>query len=203
MSNFKIKIMQKNTLKILTLSILTTLTINTMAQTKEHIDTKTYIKKNNLSTAVSAEVIINKSPEEVWKVISNWGDAYLYTSGLDKSYCTSEAKKGIESKRHCDIGKGSVEEEILIYEENVRMILQVSEFNMPMMKKIIVEFELFNQGGKTRLRQTMAYKMPLGKLMKGKMKSNLKINVHGIKHYIETGDSKIAKDPKQLKKLYY
>lgn len=191
-------------MKFFLLTILTTLTFSTMAQSHEHINTKSFLKEQQLSTAVSAEVHINENIETVWATISNWGDAYIYTPGLDKSYCTSTAQKGPESKRHCDIGKGSVEEEILFYDGQSRFILQVTEFNnVPMIKKIIVEFEILQEGDHTLLKQTMAYKMPMGKLMKGKMKSGVKNNVYAAKHYIETGDAAVAKDPKQLKALYY
>ena len=169
-----------------------------------HVKDNAFMKQEKLSAAVTEEVVINQPIEKVWAVVANWGDAYLYTPGLDASRCSTPEKEGLKSKRHCDIGKGSVKEEILLFEPQKRMILQVYEFNkVPMIKKIIVEFELMPEGNKTRLVQTMAYKMPMGKLMKGKIGKGIKDNVHGIKHYIETGDTTVAKDPKQLKKLYY
>jgi len=94
-------------------------------QTNNHIYEKEFIKENKLSAAVTEEVIIDANKEDVWKVISNWGEAYIYTPGLDKSHCTGEAKTGLQSKRHCDIGKGSVEEEVLLWEEGERFIQQV------------------------------------------------------------------------------
>lgn len=194
----------KAKIKILVITFLTITTIQAMAQSKEHINTKSYLKEHKLSASVESEVLIDKSPKEVWAVISNWGDAYLYTPGLDKSYCTTDSAVGISSKRHCVIGSGSVEEQIILFEDQSRFILEVWEFkDIPMITKIVVEFEIFEEGGRTRLRQTMAYKMPMGKLMKGKMRSNIRNNVHAIKHYIETGEADVAKDPKQLKKLYY
>ncbi len=176
-----------------------------MAQSKSHVYDKAFIKENKLSSAVVHEVIINSNKEKVWALISNWGDAYIYTPGLDKSYCTGEEKSGLKSKRHCDIGKGYVEEEVLIWEEGSRFVQQVYEMDkIPMMKKIIVELEVIEVGeAKSKLIYAMAYKMPLGKLMKGMISKNIKTNALATKHYIETGDSKTSKDPKLLKKLYH
>jgi len=75
---------------------------------------------------------------------------------------------------------------------------------VPMVKKIIAEFQVIGiSKDKSKLVYSMAYKMPFGKLMKGKIRKNVKNNAYATKHYIETGDAITAKNPKKLKKLYY
>ncbi|MEZ5017384.1 MAG: SRPBCC family protein [Flavipsychrobacter sp.] len=179
------------------------LTSTTMAQNVYHVTQTKFITDHNLSAAVSNTVVINKPINEVWELISNWGDAYIYTPGLDKSYCTTDSKNGLASKRHCDIGKGSVEESIVAYEDMSYFILEVYQIDMPMIKKLFAEFEVTDLGeGKTKFTLSMAYKMPLGKIMKGKIKNNVTTNSYAIKHYLETGDAQTSKNAKKIKQLY-
>ena len=175
-----------------------------MAQSNYHIYQKKYLKENKLSAAVMYQVEIDKPVGDVWEVVSNWGDAYVYTPGLDYSYCFGD-KTGKKSRRHCDIGKGYVKEEVLLWEEGKRFIQQVYEIGkIPMIKKIVVELEVEAiSENKTKLYYFMAYKMPLGKLMKGSIHKNIKTNAYATKHFIETKDASVAKNPKKLKELYF
>lgn len=176
-----------------------------MLKPQEHIYQKHYVKQHKLSAVVVHEVVIHKSRQEVWDVVSNWGDAYIFTPGLDSSYCPRTEKTGLSSKRHCDVGKGSVEEEVLLWEPGKRFIQQVYEMqNVPMIKKIVVELEIEDIDQEScKLIYAMAYKMTMGKLMKGTMSKNIKTNAYSVKHYVETGDATVAKDAKKIQQLYF
>ena len=150
-------------------------------------------------TSIIREVIIKAPRQQVWDILSDFGNAYRMGPTISKSYLTSEQTSGIDTTRHCDFTMmgASVDERIVGWDEGKLLEIGFDNWeNLPGMVSMGAEFSLSDEGENTRLRAIMNYKVGMGVV--GKMMNSAMVKpmntrnwdnyVAGIRHYIETGE---------------
>ena len=53
-------------------------------------------------TRIAHEVAIDAPKQNVWEVLSDFGNVYRTSPNIIKSYLTSDQKQGVGTTRHCD-----------------------------------------------------------------------------------------------------
>lgn len=161
-------------------------------------------------TNIHQELVINSSPEHMWKVLAQYGDVSLFHAGVEESYkvegSQNEARLGGE--RVCnivDLGiKIVLKERIFNYTEGEGYQYEVYEWKNFPIRKMLFGFKIRQDKNKnTLLRIDIDYKAKpafLSPLLAGKMKRLANDVLLGYKHYAETGEKKVP--IKLLRKRY-
>jgi len=151
-----------------------------------------------MTTSLKKEILINAPKEKVWSVVSDYGNVYLTSPNVAKSFITSDKKSGVGATRHCDFvggGNVAVEEVITNWKDGESLTIDITEFkNFPMIKSLEGDFSVKSQGSQTLLSGIVTYEMLnfFGKIMNVlMMKRTLNKNwanfLAGIKYNVETG----------------
>ena len=149
-------------------------------------------------TTIARTVWIDAPRQKVWDVLADFGNVYLTSPNIKKSYLTSEQETGVGTTRHCDLNMmgAQLEERIVGWEEGQSLKINIYEWkNMPIIKSMDAEFTLSDERDGTRLQATMDYQLgmgPLGAMMDAMMMKSQNSKgwaefLAGIKHYAETG----------------
>ena len=149
---------------------------------------------------ISRKIRIDAPVEQVWKVVSRFGDIEEFNPGVPKSYLTSEQSAGIGSTRHCDltIPGASIEERVIEWEENRLYSVEIYDGEkVPPFARATASFELKGDGDGTEVDFTLAYTLKMGII--GRLMDALMVRrqfaktaegiVAGLKHYCETGQT--------------
>ena len=98
----------------------------------------------------SLSIIISASKEEIWNVLSEFDQIYLWAENVDHSCFHSEQKTGVGTTRRIQQGPNVVLETITCWEEPVNLSYQI-EGLPPVFKKVTNSWKLFDEGLKTRV----------------------------------------------------
>lgn len=165
-------------------------------------------------TLIKREIEINKSKEQVWKALADFGNICHGHPGVSKSWITSDKKEGIGATRHCDFTMmgASAEEKIIEWNEGKNIKIEVYQLNkLPGIDTMKLDLAIRENGFNTILSSTMEYTMKNGffdfmnsLMMKNRNAKLLDGIMAGHKLYIETGTivtDKTKLDLKEVKKL--
>ena len=150
-------------------------------------------------TTVTREVWINAPVEEVWALLADFGNIYLFNPNVPKSYLTSSQQQGVGTTRHCDlnVAGASIEERIVDWQEGKSMTIDIYEGKKsPPFKTALATIRVASEKGGTKVTGTLEYKMkfgPVGSLMdvamvKPQFGKAWSLLFAGLKHYAETGE---------------
>ena len=126
-------------------------------------------------TSITRTVWIDAPRQKVWDVLADFGNVYLTSPSIEKSYLTSEQKTGVGTTRHCDLNMmgAQLEERIVGWEEGKELKINIYQWkNMPMIRSMDAAFTLSDERNGTRLQATMDYHLgmgPLGAMMDAMM----------------------------------
>ena len=151
-------------------------------------------------TTLTRKVHIDAPKEKVWEILADFGNIYLFSPGVPKSYLTSDQQRGVGTTRHCDVSGGpiqnaSVEERIIGWNEGESMQIEIYEgTKTPPFKKAVGTISVKEDNGGTLVTGTLAYSLkfgPVGYLMDklmvtsqfGKAWTGV---LAGLKYYAET-----------------
>lgn len=149
---------------------------------------------------IHEEMPVNVTPEQMWQVLSRYGDISNFHAGVVESHSLdgniNEAKIGCE--RECnivDMGlKIQLKERIVNYQEGVGYQYDVFEWKNFPLRKMLFGFAISEDvQGKTRLRIDIDYKAKpafLTPLMAWKMRVLVHDVLLGYKHFAETGEKR-------------
>jgi carbon monoxide dehydrogenase subunit G len=98
----------------------------------------------------SLSITISTSKEEIWNVLSEFDQIYLWAENVDHSCFHSEQKTGVGTTRRIQQGPNVVLETITCWEEPVNLSYQI-EGLPPVFKKVTNSWKLFDEGLKTRV----------------------------------------------------
>jgi len=98
----------------------------------------------------SLSITISASKEEIWNVLSEFDQIYLWAENVDHSCFHSEQKTGVGTTRRIQQGPNVVLETITCWEEPVNLSYQI-EGLPPVFKKVTNSWKLFDEGLKTRV----------------------------------------------------
>ena len=98
----------------------------------------------------SLSITISASKEEIWNVLSEFDQFYLWAENVDHSCFHSEQKTGVGTTRRIQQGPNVVLETITCWEEPVNLSYQI-EGLPPVFKKVTNSWKLFDEGLKTRV----------------------------------------------------
>lgn len=154
--------------------------------------------------------IVNATKEDVWKVISNYGDIYKFNPVVRKSYITSSQNQGIGATRVCELfPTGKLSETIKEWFEGEGFLLEVIPIEkLPPVKNFTTSFGVEKlSGNKTRVSISLNYQMKLGItgkiinkiLIQPKLEDSIDGLLRGLKLHLEKGV--LIKDTKHLNKL--
>jgi len=157
-------------------------------------------KQMNLKN-IYEEMPIDVTPEQVWQVLSVYGDVSSFHGGVDNSHkvegSVNQAKIGGE--RVCniiDMGlKIQLKERIIDYQEGVGYQYEVYEWKNFPLRKMFFKFSMRESfDGHTLLRLDIDYKAKpaiLTSIMAWKMRILIHDVLLGYKHYTQTGEKKV------------
>lgn len=166
-------------------------------------------KQMNLKN-IFEEIPVDVTPEQMWQVLSIYGDVSSFHGGVEHSYkvegSVNQAKIGGE--RVCnivDMGlKIQLKERIIDYQEGIGYQYEVYEWKNFPLRKMFFKFSIRNNSdGNSWLRLDIDYKAKpsiLTPLMAWKMRILTHDVLLGYKHYAETGDKKVP--AQTLRKKY-
>lgn len=154
------------------------------------------------------QIVINSAKENVWNVLANIGDVYKFHPGVEKSYCTTNKKEGLEAARVCEVYPSTkVLETVKEWEQGQRYLLEIDPIEKaPPVKNFTAEVQVKQLSKEqTQVSLIMNYDMKLGilgqlmnKLMiEAKFQEAINDLLKGLKIYMEEG--KEVKDVKALK----
>jgi len=160
----------------------------------------TQLKERIALTKIIVEEFVNAPIEEVCKSWDDFGAIARFAPNLKKSYLLEgSAKTGLGAKRHCDLadGKNYLQEEIIEYIPNERLVIDIFDGSMPM-KSGTAAFDLKSLGSNhTKVTMTMDFVPKFGvagkvmmSAMKPKFRSLLQSMLKGNADYVQ--DGKIA-----------
>ena len=140
--------------------------------------------------------IISATKEDVWKVLSNYGDIYKFNPGISKSYITSVNNEGIGASRICELLPiGKVSETVKEWEEGDGFLIQVTPIEkLPPIKNFMSHFSIEKLSINTsRVTVSINYKMKLGVtgkilnkvLIQPKLENSIDDLLSGLKVHIE------------------
>jgi hypothetical protein len=164
------------------------------------------------TTTIKRKIKIQKSKDEVWKAIADFGNICHGHPNVKTSFVTSDKKHGIGATRHCDFTmmKATAEERAIEWNDGQNIKIEIYELkNMPGIDKAYLDLRLnfvsenetelsgiFEYSMKNKLFETLnslAMKRSNGKLINGIMA--------GHKKYIETGVIVNDKTPLDLSQV--
>ena len=145
----------------------------------------------------SITVNVNASTEQVWRVISNYGNVHIYNPLVERTSILSSNDRGLGAKRLCDFfDKTSVVEEVTQWDEGKGFTAVLSEGSMPL-KTAHVTMRVISTGHKTSdVTIEMEYDVkfgPMGKLMdvlmmRNRIKMMFKKVLKGLDDHITSGE---------------
>ncbi len=144
------------------------------------------------------EIWIDAPKRRVWEILADFGNTYLYSPSIPKSYTINGNPTGLGAERHCDLNIAGawVEERIVEWDEGQMMSIQIYDGKKtPPWKNASGTFYVSERGNGTQVRFEFAYEMkygPVGALMDrflvqpqfGKAIGGV---LAGLKHYTEKG----------------
>lgn len=164
----------------------------------------------NKSKTILNQVIVEGSPQQVWKVLKAYGTVSNFNATIDESYMldqsTGEAKLGAEREIHIPNGINNIinKERIVAYVDGVYYTYDVYETENFPTKQMEVTYGVRRNGsGQTVLFSRMEYEMNNylnTRMFKGKLKKSNFDSLLSFKNYIETGE--MNTDLKELRKRY-
>lgn len=144
-------------------------------------------------TKLLNEIVINAPRDKVWGILSNIEMLEQYDPITVSSKAVSELKSGIGASRKCDVQpNGWFKEQVTEWENERAITFQLYECTLPV-KNLKHSYILEDLGGKTRVVQTMEYKLKygvIGNLMdtfmvRKKWDDGIKLFFKGLKDYAE------------------
>ncbi|MDJ0754948.1 MAG: SRPBCC family protein [Ardenticatenaceae bacterium] len=143
--------------------------------------------------SVTQEVVIQAPRSKVWDVLSNLGDVYQYSTNVEFSEYVTDHKSGVGAARKCDLGSAWVTERVTAWSDLEGYTLEIADGGgLGPLKRMLVSFQLYEEGPETRVQQTMAYQMKgglisplLGLMAGGQMRKAIEVNLHGLKTFVE------------------
>ena len=98
----------------------------------------------------SLSITISASKEEIWNVLSEFDQIYLWAENVDHSCFHSEQITGVGTTRRIQQGPNVVLETVTCWEEPVHLSYQIE--GLPsVFKKVTNSWKLFDEGSKTRV----------------------------------------------------
>ena len=102
----------------------------------------------------SNSLIVSASKEEIWNVLSDFDQIYLWAENVDHSCFLSEQTTGVGTTRGVQQGPNVVLETVTSWEEPIRLSYQIE--GLPkVFKKVTNSWKLFDEGAKTRVELTV------------------------------------------------
>lgn len=86
---------------------------------------------------ITREVWIDTPRQKVWKVLADFGNVYLTSPNITKSYATSDQETGLGATRHCDLTLfgANLEERIVGWDEGHSLKIDIYDWeNLPIIK---------------------------------------------------------------------
>lgn len=154
------------------------------------------------------EVTINASREKVWDALfTKFGEVHLYNPNIDGSHYIKGEGGSVGCERQCNLdSKTKILERITSAETNKRMSVDIYDGNMPMLDRMLVDFELRELlPNRTVIVFTARFTTKpsfMGVMMKPVMKSKLTDVLIGLKYFLETGKPVSKNTYKPIKKSY-
>ena len=150
---------------------------------------------------IHEEIKIQASPEQMWKVISQYGDVSNFHAGVVKSYKTGDSSNqaSLGCERVCeivDLGLNiTLKERIVDFVEGKSYKYEVYEWKNFPLRRMLFGFTIVEiSPNQTVLAVDIEYKAKpaiLTPLMAGKMRSLARDVLLGYKHYAETGEIRV------------
>ena len=159
-------------------------------------------------SSFKVDVSINGSKDKVWQALyERFGETAIFNPNIISSeYIKGDSGKlGCERECYLD-SKTYVKEKIVEVESTDSFSVDIYETNMPMMKTMIVRFDLF-EVSKTNTNVSMTFNYNtspsfMAAIMKIPMKSKLGKLLIGLKYFIETGKTMQDSDFRSIFKTY-
>ena len=161
----------------------------------------------------SASIHIDKSREQAWQILRNFGVAHNYVPGIIKTEITTEQKEGVGASREVfQTQKRSLSETVIQWNEGSGFTIRLHRGEkgpIPPMKTATYTYTLEDDGDGCRIINSMSFDLGDG-LLAGMLngviarvvQKNLDDVTLGMKHYYETGEAVTPEIRKQLKKKY-
>jgi len=138
------------------------------------------------------KILINASPEEVWKILADPARLDQYDPVTKKSELISRIIAGLGTERKCETANGWFKDKITEWQPFEKLTFTLTGCNQPM-KSLTHSYTLKKTGNQTEVSQVMEYTMKfgiIGKLLDalvGKRTSDKQIKkfFHGLKEYVE------------------
>lgn len=142
-------------------------------------------------------IIIDASPEDVWKVLADPARLDQYDPVTKRSELVSKITTGLGAERKCTTSTGWFSDKITEFEPFEKLTFTLTGCNQPM-KSLTHAYSLKAIGHQTEVSQVMKYTMKYGLLgslldvLIGKRQSDkqIKLFFKGLKAYIENRVSK-------------
>ncbi len=160
---------------------------------------------------IEYEMVVNVAPEKAWEILASYGDVGTYHAGLNSSSSIngSPNEAEMDCERICYIPRTKrkeimVKEKIIAIKEGEYYTYDVYEWENFPIKKMHNTFGVkTNDKGETVIYQITNFRMKPGfltGLMKGRLRKGAREALISYKHYMETGEKRVAL--KELKKTY-
>jgi hypothetical protein len=145
----------------------------------------------------STRIKINATKQEVWAVLSDFGEIYRWNPGVRDSYCTSGTTQGTLATRRCELVKGDdyLDERITEWRDGRSFKVEIYDTNLPIHRNV-VEFSVESTDTGAMVTVTPDYTLkygPVGWLMDRIMvrqlfNGGMEDLLSGLKYYVETGE---------------
>ena len=155
-------------------------------------------------TEVNYQVKVSATPEQVWKVLAQYGNIASFHTGISASskVGTSADEVSMGCERSCTIYDGKrkidIKERVTEIEDGKYYRYEVYEWTNFPLKKMFNGFGVRKDTeGNTILYQVQNYRLKPGFLtgmMKGKLKNGARDTLILYKHFIETGEKNADKE---------
>ena len=145
--------------------------------------------------SVATSVRIDAPKDRVWGVLSDLGSIYKWNPGIAHSFTTSDAARGDNAMRQCDLPDGGfLRERAFNWSEGEGFTIEVYETSLPL-KESFVDFRATPEGEATVVNLKMDYKLkfgPVGLLLDAAFagrpaRKGMAELLAGLKDYVETG----------------
>jgi len=145
---------------------------------------------------VSVEQVIKASPEDVWRVLADFGGVHRFHPLVESADLLSESNGGLDTMRVCNFYDGtSIKERVVAWKDGEYMRIDLSEFSMPF-KRATASLSITPVGtGSARVTFEMDYTPKFGPLgaimnllmMKPMIRRMLKSVLVGLDKHVSTG----------------
>ncbi len=147
-----------------------------------------------LMTTFTTATVIAAPRSEVWATLADIGSIADWNPGLTGSHLTSEMPTGQDATRHCDLPGGRyLKESVAEYEPERVLTMRIDESNLPLLRDVLIRFDVADEGAQTRVTVSPRYSVglgPLGKLLDAVMIKRTYLKgmqslLHGLKRHVE------------------